>query len=345
MRPEARTVPKDKKLIPFPDDSGDCRDYASEMRSRLIGQDDSIDAIVPYLEIFDSQLSPPARPAGVFLLLGPTGTGKTRTVEVLAEVLHGSAQKLLRIDCGEFQLEHETAKLIGAPPGYVGHRETSPMINQQKVNAMSSEMSELSLVLFDEIEKASPSLLRLLLGVLDKGELRLGDGGAVNFQRCLVFMTSNVGAEEMMRRLRGRLGFEGAVTDGEAVRQIGRTALKRAFPPEFVNRIDRVLAYRPLNEAMMEQILDLELMRLCAHLECRLGPDAPELEFSADARAALLKEGVTPEFGARELKRVIHQRVLHPIALHLRRTKEARARRLRVAGPLKNGSLELRPAA
>jgi ATP-dependent Clp protease ATP-binding subunit ClpA len=338
-------VARDKKLIAFPDDSGDCRDYASEMRCRLIGQDDSIDAIVPYLDIFDSHLSPAGRPAGVFLLLGPTGTGKTRTVEALAEVLHGSSQKVLRIDCGEFQLEHETAKLTGAPPGYVGHRETSPMINQQKLNAMSSELSELSLVLFDEVEKASPSLLRLLLGVLDKGELRLGDGSAVNFQRCMVFMTSNVGAEEMMRQIRGRVGFESAVTKDEAVRQIGRAALKNAFPPEFVNRIDCVLGYRALDAAMLERILDLELKGLGAHLECRLGADAPELVFSAAARAALLKEGISAEFGARELKRVIHQRVLHPVALHIRRTRGARTRRLRVAGPRADGALRLRPAA
>ena len=124
--------------------------------------------MVPYVEMYQAGLAPEGRPAGVFLLLGPTGTGKTRTVEALAEVLHGSQRNILRVDCGEFQMEHEVAKLIGAPPGYLGHRETQPMLTQQKLGAISSEGCGLSLVLFDEIEKAAPSMTRLLLGVLDK---------------------------------------------------------------------------------------------------------------------------------------------------------------------------------
>ncbi len=202
-------------------------------------------------------------------------------MEALAEVLHGSAAKVLRIDCGEYQMEHEVAKLIGAPPGYVGHRETTPMINQQKVNAMSSESSDLSLVLFDEIEKAAPSMLRLLLGVLDKASLKLGDGSSVDFQRCLIFLTSNLGAEEMMRRSRGRLGFAVEQSAGEEIGQIARNCMRREMPPEFVNRIDRVLAYRPLDREAVERILDLELKRLRDHIEDRLGAEAPELEFSA----------------------------------------------------------------
>ena len=137
----------------------------------------------------------------MFLLLGPTGTGKTKTVEALAEVLHGSEKNVLKVDCGEFQMEHEVAKLIGAPPGYLGHRETQPMLTQQKLNAVTSEKCSLSLVLFDEIEKAAPSMTRLLLGVLDKGVLRLGDNSTVNFEKSLVFLTSNLGAREMMREI------------------------------------------------------------------------------------------------------------------------------------------------
>ena len=176
-------------------------DLFARLTEKVVGQAAAIEAIVPYVQMYQAGLAPEGRPAGVFLLLGPTGTGKTRTVEALAEVLHGSAKNLLKVDCGEFQMEHEVAKLIGAPPGYLGHRETQPMLTQQKLNAVTSEKCSLSLVLFDEIEKAAPSMTRLLLGVLDKAVLRLGDNTTVNFERTLIFMTSNLGARGMLREL------------------------------------------------------------------------------------------------------------------------------------------------
>src|ERR1700683_915702 len=181
---------------------------AQAWAAKLIGQPIAIQTIVPYVQIHQASLSPEGRPIGVFLLLGPTGTGKTKTVEALAEVLHGSARKLLRVDCGEFQMEHEVAKLIGAPPGYLGHRETQPMLTQQKLSAAASESSSLALVLFDEIEKSAPSMTRLLLGVLDKAVLRLGDNTIVNFERTLIFLTSNLGAEAMRKELAPDFGFE-----------------------------------------------------------------------------------------------------------------------------------------
>src|SRR5438874_3439880 len=176
-------------------------DLTSILSSKVVGQPNVINVIVPYIEMFQAGLAPENRPVGVFLLLGPTGTGKTRTVEALAETLHGSLKSVLKIDCGEFQMEHEVAKLIGAPPGYLGHRETQPMLTQAKLNGVASEKSDISLVLFDEIEKAAPSMTRLLLGILDKGALRLGDNTAVNFEKSLVFLTSNLGAREMMKEI------------------------------------------------------------------------------------------------------------------------------------------------
>src|SRR6201993_739833 len=164
--------------------------------------------IVPYVQMYQAGLSPEGRPAGVFLLLGPTGTGKTRTVEALADVLHGREKHLLKVDCGEFQMEHEVAKLIGAPPGYLGHRETPPMLTQQKLGSVTSESSNLALVLFDEIEKPAPSMTRLLLGVLDKAVLRLGDNTSVNFERSMIFLTSNLGSREMLREIQPDFGFE-----------------------------------------------------------------------------------------------------------------------------------------
>src|SRR5262245_51309385 len=172
-------------------------DVAGFLSRKLVGQPAAIAAIVPYVQMYRAGLAPEGRPAGVFLLLGPTGTGKTRTVEVLADTLHTSERNLLRVDCGEFQMEHEVAKLIGAPPGYLGHRETQPMLSQQKLSSVTSEASNLSLILFDEIEKAAPSMTRLLLGVLDKATLRLGDNSTVNFERSMIFLTSNLGADAM----------------------------------------------------------------------------------------------------------------------------------------------------
>src|SRR5437868_8316586 len=226
-------------------------DLAAQLTQRVVGQPAVSDIVIPYIQMFQAGLAPEGRPVGVFLLLGPTGTGKTKTVEALAEVLHGSEKNLLKVDCGEFQMEHEVAKLIGAPPGYLGHRETQPILTQQKLNAVTSENCALSLVLFDEIEKAAPSMTRLLLGVLDKGLLRLGDNSTVNFAKSLVFLTSNLGAREMMREINPEFGFQ-SVKPAERsdltnkLQSIGLNAVRKRFSPEFVNRIDCIITYQPL---------------------------------------------------------------------------------------------------
>src|SRR6266566_5185000 len=221
-------------------------DLAAQLSHKVVGQPAVSDIIVPYIQMFQAGLAPEGRPVGVFLLLGPTGTGKTKTVEALAEVIHGSEKNLLKIDCGEFQMEHEVAKLIGAPPGYLGHRETQPMLTQQKLNAVTSEKCNLSLVLFDEIEKAAPSMSRLLLGVLDKGILRLGDNSVVNFEKSLVFLTSNLGAREMMKEINPEFGFQSAKAKERSdltgkLQNIALVAVRKRFSPEFVNRLDCII--------------------------------------------------------------------------------------------------------
>ena len=284
---------------------------------KLIGQPGAIEAIAPCIELYRSRLAPEGRPAGIFLLLGPTGTGKTKTAEALAEVLHGSSKKLLRIDCGEFQMEHEVAKLVGAPPGYLGHRETQPVLTQQKLNAAASEACDLSIVLFDEIEKAAPSMTRLLLGVLDKGTLRLGDGTAVNFEKTVIFLTSNLGAREMNAQLRPNFGFESlTASDGRERRleAIGAHAVRKALPPEFVNRIDEIVTYRPLSAETLATILDAHIRELQNQIERRLEAEAFRVEVSARARKFLLRQGTSAEHGARELQRCVQRHLIHPLA-------------------------------
>ena len=295
---------------------------AAQLAERVVGQPESLDAIIPYVQMYQAGLSPEGRPIGIFLLLGPTGTGKTRTVEALAEVLHGSAKNVLRIDCGEYQMEHEVAKLIGAPPGYLGHRETQPAFTQVKLNAVMSERNNISIVLFDEIEKAAGSLQRLLLGVLDKGSLRLGDNSTVSFERSLIFLTSNLGAREMARELRPEFGFEaGKVRNidegkGEVKRleAVAVAAVKRKFAPEFVNRIDLMLTYQSLNAGALERILEMQVIGLQEHLDRRLGERSFTIDVPKRSRQFLLKQGTSVEYGARELKRTIHRFVMQPLA-------------------------------
>ena len=280
--------------------------------------------IVPYVQMHRAGLAPEGRPVGVFLLLGPTGTGKTKTVEALADVLHGAEKSVLRVDCGEFQMEHEVAKLIGAPPGYLGHRETQPMLTQQKLSAVTSENSNLSLVLFDEIEKAAPSMTRLLLGVLDKAALRLGDNTTVNFERSMIFLTSNLGAAAMRKELCPDFGFESMLPPASLPKasrgglaklaSIGMGEVRRKFSPEFVNRIDAVITYQPLAAESLATILEQQLAALERHIRTRLEERAFEVDLSDGARALLLKLGTSPEFGARELKRTILRKLTQPLA-------------------------------
>jgi ATP-dependent Clp protease ATP-binding subunit ClpA/ActR/RegA family two-component response regulator len=294
-------------------------DLAAQLSRKVVGQPAVSEIIIPYIQMFQAGLAPEGRPVGVFLLLGPTGTGKTKTVEALAEVLHGSEKNLLKVDCGEFQMEHEVAKLIGAPPGYLGHRETQPILTQQKLNSVTSEKCVLSIVLFDEIEKAAPSMTRLLLGVLDKATLRLGDNTAVNFEKSLVFLTSNLGAREMLKEITPDFGFQAGVKKERVdltgkLQAIGLAAMRKKFSPEFVNRIDAVVTYQPLDAESLAAILDHQIRQLQNHVNNRLGQRCFTIEVPHESRQFLLRAGTSAQYGARELNRTIHRQLTQPLA-------------------------------
>ncbi len=328
--------------------NGGSTDILTKLAGKVIGQPQALSSIVPYVHMYNAGLSPEGRPVGVFLLLGPTGTGKTRTVEALAEVLHGSRKHMVRVDCGEYQLDHEVAKLIGAPPGYLGHRETHPILTQSKLAAVTSEKSSLSIILFDEIEKAAPSLNRLLLGVLDKASLRLGDNNVVNFERSLIFLTSNLGAHGMMKELTPGFGFtsdRNKAPEAGRLENIAMAAVRRNFSPEFVNRIDATVTYQPLSTDTLTEILTQQLNDLQNHIETRLGSRGFRLTVSSKGRDFLLKEGSSPEYGARELKRAIHQKLTQPLAELVVLGKVKPGGSVRVDYDEKIGELRLKAAA
>ena len=245
--------------------SVESRDFEGGLRRKIVGQDEAVQAVVDLYQVFRAGLNSPGRPVGNLLFLGPTGAGKTRVVEATAEVLFGDPRAVIKVDCAEFQHSHEIAKLIGSPPGYLGHRETHPLITQEALAQYHTEKLKISFLLFDEIEKASDALWQLLLGILDKATLTLGDNRRVDLSQTMIFMTSNLGGGEITELMTGGMGFAPAVPAdcGRAWtrRSRGRRpeAAKRKFAPEFMNRIDKMVVFHPLRSEQLEQILEIEL--------------------------------------------------------------------------------------
>jgi len=295
------------------------------LRSRIIGQDDAIHQVIETYQTYESGMSSPGRPIANLMFLGPTGSGKTRLVEALAEYLLGNPRAMLKIDCAEFQHSHEIAKLIGSPPGYIGHRDTNPMLTQDALDACHTPDVKISIVLFDEIEKASDALWNLLLGILDKGILTLGDSRKVDFSRAMIFMTSNVGAWEMGALMKPRFGFTGSFekragtssTNEACSKEIVRSgieAARRKFTPEFLNRLDKMIVFKPLNAHHLDLILEIELNSIRERV---FNVDAARrftFSLTASAKQFLLKEGTNVEYGARHLKRAIERLIVQPLA-------------------------------
>ena len=296
------------------------QDFEERLTGRIVGQERAVRRMSGLYQIFLAGMNPLNRPIGTMLFLGPTGSGKTRVIEAAAEVLFADPNAVLKIDCAEFQHSHEIAKLIGSPPGYLGHRETSPMLTQENLDRMHNDELKLTLVLFDEIEKASDALWQLLLGILDKATLTLGDNRRVDFSKCMVIMTSNLGAREMSELISGGIGFapgKGVKNpDNEVDQKIYRTAVeaaRRKFSPEFMNRIDKVVVFRSLKEHHLRAILDLELQSVQDRIMMSAGTKFV-FQCSDTAKDMLLHEGIDYKYGARHLKRSIERFLVYPLS-------------------------------
>ncbi len=299
--------------------SSESQDLEQALRAKIVGQEEAVRAVVDLYQVYRAGLNAPNRPVGNLLFLGPTGAGKTRVVEAAAEILFGNARAVIKVDCAEFQHSHEIAKLIGSPPGYLGHRETHPLITQEALSQYHTEKLKLNILLFDEIEKASDALWQLLLGILDKATLTLGDNRRVDLSQTLIFMTSNLGATEITGLMADGLGFGRRAVDrpaGELDAKVERTAAEAArkkFSPEFMNRIDKVVVFHSLGATQLEEILAIELGLVQQRV---LEASRRQFVFhvTGAARAFLLREGTDTRYGARHLKRAIEKYLVYPLA-------------------------------
>ncbi len=304
----------------------DAQSLETSLHRMIVGQEEAIQQIVNIYQMHLTGLNPPGRPIGNFLFLGPTGSGKTRIVEATAEALLKNPRAVIKIDCAEFQHSHEIAKLIGSPPGYLGHRETHPLLSQEVLNQYHTETIKLSFVLFDEIEKASDALWNLLLGILDKATLTLGDNRKVDFSRAMIFMTSNLGAAEMSSLLAPKLGFNAVegreraaagVFDEQMSGKIARSgveAARRKFTPEFINRLDKIVTFQPLGTEQLKKILDIELNLVQQRVFNTSTDRAFVFTVSDTSKDFLLQEGTDLKYGARHLKRAIERLLVQPMS-------------------------------
>src|SRR3954453_13500561 len=323
MKQEAAKKEKTEKGILLDPDRKSPRaaEFEDKLSGLIVGQERAVRRMSGLFQIYLASMNNPSRPIGTMLFLGPTGSGKTRVVEAASEVLFNDPYAVVKIDCAEFQHSHEIAKLIGSPPGYLGHRETSPMLTQENLDKAHTDDTKVTFVLFDEIEKASDSLWQLLLGILDKATLTLGDNRRVDFSRTVVIMTSNLGAREMSDMISGGIGFapskaDKAREDNEIDTKIYRTALeaaKRKFSPEFMNRIDKVVVFRSLKEHHLNLILDIELTAVQNRVTESAGTKFI-FECSEAAKKFLLSEGIDLKYGARHLKRSIERFLVYPLS-------------------------------
>src|ERR1700739_1484300 len=298
--------------------SVESQEFQAALKGKVVGQEEGVRALVDLYQVFCAGMSSAGRPVGNLLFLGPTGSGKTRIVEAAAEILFGDPRAVIKVDCAEFQHSHEIAKLIGSPPGYLGHRETHPLITQEALAQYHKEDLKLSFLLFDEIEKASDALWQLLLGILDKATLTLGDNRRVDLSQTMIFLTSNLGGGEITELMTGGMGFVQPSDKKEdqlygKVERTAQEAAKKKFSPEFMNRLDKVVVFHPLREEQLEEILEIELGMVQQRV-LDTGRGQFLFRVTQPARRFLLHEGTDLKYGARHLKRAIEKFVVYPLA-------------------------------
>jgi ATP-dependent Clp protease ATP-binding subunit ClpA len=292
-------------------------EFEHEMFKRIVAQDDAVLALSQIYQVYLAKMTLPNKPLGALLFLGPTGSGKTRSVEAAAEILFGDPYAMVKIDCAEFQHSHEISKLIGSPPGYLGHRETRPILSQDMLDRFHTPRVRMTFVLFDEIEKASDALWQLLLGVLDKARITLGDNRVVDLSNCVIVMTSNLGAREMAEVTEGKLGFtrrfEARPELDARIEKIGVEAARRKFSPEFINRLDKIVVFRSLSEESLRRILDIEF-QIVQRRVLMSGGGNFALSCAERAKDFLLAEGFDRRYGTRPLKRAIERHLVIPLS-------------------------------
>lgn len=298
--------------------SAETIEFQKALRAKIVGQDEAVQSLVELFQVFTAGLNSPGRPVGNLLFLGPTGSGKTRIVEAGSEILFGSPRAVIKIDCAEFQHSHEIAKLIGSPPGYLGHRETHPLITQEALAAYHTDKLKLSFLLFDEIEKASDALWQLLLGILDKATLTLGDNRRVDLSQTVIFLTSNLGGSDISDLFSGGYGFikPSDKPQDDIQQKVERTAVeaaRRKFSPEFMNRIDKLVVFHPLQRDELQSVLDIELGMVQKRvLDTATGKFL--FRVTDSGRDFLLSQGTDQRYGARHLKRAIERYLVYPLA-------------------------------
>ncbi|MGC9398215.1 MAG: ATP-dependent Clp protease ATP-binding subunit [Anaerolineae bacterium] len=280
----------------------------NQLRNRIVGQDEALEMVAKAIRRARAGLKDPRRPIGSFIFLGPTGVGKTELSKAMAEFLFGSEDALVQLDMSEFMERHSVARLVGAPPGYVGYEEAGQLTEAIRRHPYS-------IVVFDEIEKAHPDAFNMLLQIMEEGTLTDARGRKVDFRNALIIMTSNVGAEEIRRQ--GSIGFNiTSQSEADAEREYEemsrklKARLRKLFRPEFLNRLDAIIVFRPLNKAALREIVDLEIDKVRE----RLQENGLDLEMTDAARDWLAKEGYSEEYGARPLRRLIQQSVETPLS-------------------------------
>jgi ATP-dependent Clp protease ATP-binding subunit ClpB len=290
--------------------------FYNKLKAKVIGQDEALEKIASIIQGYKAGYNQKGQPLSTVILLGSTGTGKTKAIEAAALALFGNKNAFFKMNCGEFQSSSSVATLLGAAPGYIGYKQTEPYISQEKIDKFQTKQFPINLILLDEIEKAHDAVFQLLLGVLDKATLTVNNGGPIDFSSSIIFMTSNLGSESIVNANKDGLGFATKVEKklDAQIKKMALSALEKKFSPEFVNRLDHKIVFNTLTEEVIRKILNLEMLEVRETIFTSKTHIKFTFIYTKKVEDFLIKKGFDPKFGARELKRVIRQYITNPLA-------------------------------